>query len=77
MSGLENSIKKLETNGDDVYQEAIRLLLKIIDNVIKDPSNKRVRSLQKNNATVSNKILSVKGGLECLKSVGFVEVCKN
>lgn len=74
MSDLELSLKKLESNNDAAYNEAVRLLIKIIDNVLKDPVNKKLRALQKNNATVSKKILAVEGGLDCLVSIGFVEV---
>lgn len=74
MSFLNDSIKKLEFNNENVYNEAVRLLVKIIDNVLKEPSNKKVRLLQKSNATVFRKILTVEGGLDCLRAIGFVEV---
>lgn len=74
MSSFEDSIKRLEKNSENVYNEAVRLFIKIIDNVLKDPSNKKIRVLQKSNATVSKKILAVQGGVDCLKSIGFTEV---
>lgn len=74
MSILNDSIKKLELNSDDVYNETVRLLVKIIDNVLKEPTNKKLRVLQKNNATIAKKILAVNGGLDCLKAIGFIEV---
>lgn len=74
MSLLEFSIKKLESNSEDVYNEAVRLLIKIVDNVLKDPTNKKIRVLQKHNATISKKLICVQGGTDCLKLIGFVEV---
>lgn len=74
MSLLNDSIKKLEINSEDVYNETVRLLVKIIDNVLKEPTNKKLRVLQKNNATISKKILAIQGGSDCLKAIGFVEV---
>lgn len=74
MSFLNDSIRKLELNSDDVYNETVRLLVKIIDNVLKEPTNKKLRVLQRNNATIAKKILAVNGGLDCLKAIGFIEV---
>lgn len=74
MSELEFALKKLESNNEAVYNEAVRLLIKIIDNVLKDPANEKLRVLQKNNVTISKRILAAQGGLDCLNSIGFVEV---
>lgn len=75
MTLLEQSIRKLELNNEDIYNETVRLLVKIIDNVLKDPKDNKLRILKKSNATISKKILAVQGGLDCLKAIGFVEVC--
>uniref|UniRef100_A0A6P7FTI1 Peptide-N(4)-(N-acetyl-beta-glucosaminyl)asparagine amidase n=1 Tax=Diabrotica virgifera virgifera TaxID=50390 RepID=A0A6P7FTI1_DIAVI len=72
--GFEETFKQLEQNSPAVYQEAIRILTKIADNIIKNPSDLKVRTLQKSNITISSKILSIKGGKECLKLMGFEEV---
>ncbi|XP_050498889.1 peptide-N(4)-(N-acetyl-beta-glucosaminyl)asparagine amidase isoform X1 [Diabrotica virgifera virgifera] len=71
--GFEETFKQLEQNSPAVYQEAIRILTKIADNIIKNPSDLKVRTLQKSNITISSKILSIKGGKECLKLMGFEE----
>ena len=71
---LAATIEKLEENPVNVYEEVIRLLIKIIDNILADPNNIKVRTLKRNNPTVSNKILNVHGGPECLKVIGFQEV---
>lgn len=67
-------IEQLEKNPEAVYEEVSELLLKIANNILKDPSNPRVRILRKSNAIVSKKILQAVGGLECLISMGFKEV---
>lgn len=68
-------ISKLQRNPKQIYQEAVRLLTKIAENILHDPSNKKLRTLQKSNPTISKKILSVFGGIECLILMGFEEVC--
>lgn len=67
-------ILKLETNPKNIYDEAARLLMKIAQNIIDNPKNSTVRCLKKKNSTISQKILTVNGGLECLKLMGFVDV---
>ncbi|KYB26414.1 peptide-N(4)-(N-acetyl-beta-glucosaminyl)asparagine amidase [Tribolium castaneum] len=69
----EEVFSKLRSNSEQNCDEAVRLLVKIAENIVKDPANLKVRSLQKSNSTIKNKILSVKGGSECLKLMGFQE----
>jgi hypothetical protein len=70
----EEVFQKLKSNSSSICEETVRILVKIVDNIVKDPNNLKVRSLQKSNSTVKNKILAIKGGLECLKLLGFQEV---
>jgi peptide-N4-(N-acetyl-beta-glucosaminyl)asparagine amidase len=69
----EEVFQKLKSNSSSICEETVRILVKIVDNIVKDPNNLKVRSLQKSNSTVKNKILAIKGGLECLKLLGFQE----
>ncbi|KAK5649091.1 hypothetical protein RI129_003983 [Pyrocoelia pectoralis] len=71
MDSLKHSVLQLKKNSKEIFEEAIRILLKIADNVIKEPTNLKLRSLQKANTTLSTKILNVTGGSECLKFMGF------
>lgn len=66
--------KKLASNKSDITKEAIRLLIKIADNILKDPNNTQKRSLQKHNAVILNKIIPASGAVDCLKLMGFIEV---
>lgn len=61
-------------NSIEVVDETIRILEKLADNIMKEPSNSKYRTLQKTNATIQTKIMSMKGGAECLKLMGFKEV---
>lgn len=67
--------EKLRTNSAEVAIEIVRILEKIADNILKYPSDAKYRTLQKKNETIRNKIMSIKGGIECLKVMGFKEVC--
>ncbi|KAJ3659594.1 hypothetical protein Zmor_011277 [Zophobas morio] len=69
----EEIFAKLKSNTKSTCEETIRILVKIADNILNNPTNLKVRSLQKNNSTVRNKILAIRGGAECLKLMGFQE----
>ncbi|XP_017780885.1 PREDICTED: peptide-N(4)-(N-acetyl-beta-glucosaminyl)asparagine amidase [Nicrophorus vespilloides] len=63
----------LVKNPVDVFDETTRLLVKIADNILKNPENTKVRTLQKSNNTIANKIIKVSGAVDCLKFMGFQE----
>jgi peptide-N4-(N-acetyl-beta-glucosaminyl)asparagine amidase len=67
-------ILALEENPEDVYLETTSVLLKLVDNVIKNPSNPKYRNIKLGNPTVSSKLLPVVGAMECLFEMGFQEV---
>ncbi|KAF5300863.1 hypothetical protein FQR65_LT09024 [Abscondita terminalis] len=73
MDHSTRAMLKIQSNNLETFQEVVRLLVKIADNIIKDPTNTKIRSLQKSNPTISNKILRATGGLDCLKLMGFEE----
>ncbi|XP_023022495.2 N-glycanase Pngl [Leptinotarsa decemlineata] len=66
-------LNKLKKNQQKMYEETVRILCKIADNILENPENLKFRTLQKSNQTVTSKIISVSGGVECLKAMGFVE----
>lgn len=70
----QEAFTKLEQNPTGVFEEAIRLLCKIGENILKNPLKSNIRVLKKSNDTIANKILGVKGGKECLILMGFEEV---
>ncbi|CAG9861841.1 unnamed protein product [Phyllotreta striolata] len=72
-SELQEAFSKLTENDLEVFEEGLRLLTKIAENILKNPHNLKLRSLKKSNATISEKILAIKGGIECLKAMGFQE----
>ncbi|KAF2900718.1 hypothetical protein ILUMI_05459 [Ignelater luminosus] len=73
MSTIKSIILKLQTNSKEVFDEVTRLLIKIADNILREPTNLKIRRLQRNNVTISKKILGINGGLDCLLVMGFEE----
>lgn len=67
-------ILALEENPEDVYLETTSVLLKLVDNVIKNPSSPKYRSIKLGNPTVSSKLIPAVGAMECLFEMGFQEV---
>lgn len=63
----------LEENPEDLYLETTLVLLKLVDNVIKNPSNPKYRCIRLGNPTVASKILPAVGAMECLFEMGFQE----
>lgn len=67
--------KELTENSPEEIDAVGRILEKIANNILKNPSDLKYRTLLKENKTIKNKILSAKGGVDCLKLMGFQEVC--
>ncbi|PSN55935.1 Peptide-N(4)-(N-acetyl-beta-glucosaminyl)asparagine amidase [Blattella germanica] len=66
-------VLSLEENPEELYLETTSVLLRLVDNVIKDPSNPKYRSIRLGNPTVANKLLPAVGAMECLFEMGFKE----
>ncbi|XP_067001285.2 peptide-N(4)-(N-acetyl-beta-glucosaminyl)asparagine amidase isoform X2 [Anabrus simplex] len=66
-------IGTLEENPAEVFLDSTSILLKLMDNVIRNPSNPRYRSIRIANPTVSKKLMSAIGAMECLFEIGFEE----
>ncbi|XP_060536330.1 peptide-N(4)-(N-acetyl-beta-glucosaminyl)asparagine amidase [Cylas formicarius] len=69
----EEMFEKLGENPIESAKEAVRLLIKIVENILKNPKDLKFRTLQKNNPTLSKKLLPVAGVQMCLELVGFQE----
>lgn len=71
---FNEAFSKLHENSQSELEDAVRIFCKIADNILKDPKDLKVRTLQKNNSIIRNKIVHIRGGLQCLKLMGFEEV---
>lgn len=66
-------LNNLEENDRYVFLEVTKILLRILDNVIKAPENPKYRKLQLKSETISKKLIPAIGAMECLFEFGFQE----
>lgn len=76
---LTTSISKtLETlkykNTRENIEEGLKILLKLLDNVIADPGNGKYRRIRSENKIIKEKLLSLEGMTSLLLEIGFVFV---
>lgn len=58
----------------DTFVDSISILLRILDNVIREPQNDKYRTIRLENKIVKEKLLSLNGIRPLLEKIGFVEV---
>ena len=66
--------RELLENPPDTFNSVSQLLLRIASNIVKEPRQPKYRTLKLNTNTFQNKLLPVKGAVECLFAMGFEEV---
>ncbi|XP_012157833.1 peptide-N(4)-(N-acetyl-beta-glucosaminyl)asparagine amidase isoform X2 [Ceratitis capitata] len=64
---LSQSLK----NSKDAYLEATRILIVLMENVLKEPTNPKYRTIRIENKTIKEKLLSVAGIAQLLSAIGF------
>merc|ERR1712070_101035 len=72
-SSLMEALKRLEENGDNIYNETSSILVKLLGNLSGSPNEAKYRSVRLNNPKISAAIVSVQGALDVLKAAGFME----
>lgn len=70
----EREILNLESATSQVYIESVTILLRILDNVIREPQNDRYRTIRLENKIIKEKLLCLNGVRQLLQKIGFVEV---
>lgn len=58
-------------NTKETYLEAVRILLVLLDNVLKFPNEVKYRSIRLENKAIKEKLLSLEGSSELLTAIGF------
>ncbi len=69
---FDDAMRILLNNSETVVEEAVQLLLKIVSNITKNPSEDKYRKLSNTNATFSKKVGTVNGGTQCMEGIGFI-----
>jgi hypothetical protein len=66
--------RELLENPPDTFDSASQLLLRIANNIAEEPNEPKYRTLKLSTNTFQNKLLPVKGAVECLFAMGFEDV---
>ena len=66
--------RDLLTNPREKFLSASELLIRFAENVLRDESNPKYRSVRLENKIFQEKILPVNGAVQCLFDMGFKEV---
>lgn len=62
-------------NSSERYSDGVVILLRLLDNVIREPQNTKYRAIRLENKVIKEKLLCLNGIRELLTSIGFEEVC--
>jgi len=73
LSNLYSSFRSSSLSFEQQYK-LLQTLSRIIDNLLSHPTTEKYRVLPLTNEAFKTKVLSVKGSLEVLKSLGFIEI---
>lgn len=73
-SNYERQVLNLENATSGEYIESVTILLRILNNIIRDPQNDKYRTIRLENQIINEKLLSLNGVRELLEKIGFVEV---
>jgi len=68
-----SSVELLRSNDPKVMAEAVNILKRLLENIVKDPHNIKYRAVNLGNKTIADKLLPASGAFEVLFSVGFEE----
>jgi len=69
-----SSVALLADNPPETLRQAGEILLKLLANVQREPSNVKFRAIKLSNPKIESKLLTANGAFEILFSVGFEEV---
>ena len=69
--------RDLLSNPREEFLSASELLLRFAENVLRDESNPKYRSIRLENKIFQEKILPINGAVQCLFGMGFEEVVES
>ena len=72
------SLKRIRRAGDrTVYLKALKALRLFVSNLVQHPDELKYRSVRVENKVFQKRLGVLDGGLECMQSIGFVQVMKS
>lgn len=67
------TLQRIQSNNTPAsIEEALKILLRLLDNVINDPISEKYRKIRIENKIIKEKLLSVHGVAELLSEIGFI-----
>lgn len=63
----------LESNPKESYVVATETLLRLLDNIIREPQNAKYRTVRLENQSIKEKLLSAVGMKQLMLAIGFIE----
>lgn len=69
-----NNVLSSLKNTKESYLEAVRILLVLLDNVLKYPNDLKYRTIRIENKSIKEKLLSLEGCSQLLTAIGFKQV---
>lgn len=67
-------LKLEEIQNPEAFINGVNILLKLLDNVIREPHNLKYRKIRLENQTIKDKVLCLPGARDLLHHIGFEEV---
>jgi len=71
---LESCLRKMEESPEKERRVALKTMLKIIENITKNPHEEKYRRIRKNNPAFAKRMQCVPGAIDSLLALGFVRV---
>ena len=66
-------VSTLTDNSPEVFKNATEILLKLINNILRDEQNLKFRRIRLSNPKIESMLLTANGAFETLFSIGFEE----
>uniref|UniRef100_A0A1B0DG01 Transglutaminase-like domain-containing protein n=1 Tax=Phlebotomus papatasi TaxID=29031 RepID=A0A1B0DG01_PHLPP len=70
---VEKAVENLAQKDVEIFCVSVEILLKLLDNVIKEPKNLKYRTIRMGNKTIKEKLLVLSGMKDLLLALGFEE----
>jgi len=72
---IKQTVQKIcDSYSDHYVKESFELLLKLLGNILKNPTEEKFRVFKKTNEALKKKVLIIKENLQLLKDIGYVDI---
>lgn len=64
----------LKQNSGEKLLEGVQILIKLLENIVREPDNPKFRTINLENKIIKNKLFSLDRIVQFLETIGFVQV---